>query len=519
MPQTTPLRLPAAVRPASLLPEGMLPHKDGDRPVRRPSEGTRPPPRGTISPKPGPSPRPMAAPSSAPVGPSSRWGKGNEPISSRPPPGHNPDRPASYARTPDQIRTDTAVRPTTHTTRPYERPPSASERPPYDRLDNRHARPSHRHVGPSPYVYYGPPAHYWYTPYYTHWWMHPYYRYTHPSWNVVYFGWPTYAWASWWVPPPRYGYMWSSGYYAYDMYYPGYWSPIYAPPPSYLYVPGHWSGPTYVEGYYRAEKRDDGDWRWVEGYYLPDGTFVEGHWQPTRPGPEGYAWEPGFFDGEVWVDGYWRPEFRSGFVWVSASYDEGGVRHAGYWLPLESRPDEVWIPGWFDGQKWIPGYWVAEAEFRATDTSSWQPPEGYDAGWTGDTTPRVAPSQRLALPVDQVAAERAVVLPDTERPDTLDVALRRSDVSAFPKVVLDLAVTHRAGAPARSAEGWKVEVWDDGANVEAELAFVEAVDKTTEVFRVTYTARTPEVAEREVVVRLSADGRGNGYQGTRLQLP
>ena len=44
------------------------------------------------------------------------------------------------------------------------------------------------------------------------------------------------------------------------------------------------------------------------------------------------------------------------------------------------------IPGWFDGNEWVDGYWVAEQEYFDEDLSSWQPEQGWDdweigGGW------------------------------------------------------------------------------------------------------------------------------------------
>jgi hypothetical protein len=170
---------------------------------------------------------------------------------------------------------------------------------------------------------------------------------------------------------------------------------------SYVYVPGWWQGDLYIEGWWRPVTRSDGEWTWVEGYYLEDGTWVPGHWRPAGQSPEGYIWEPGFFDGETWVDGFWRPEFYPGHVWVSRAFDEDGVYHAGYWEPLEDRPGQVWIPGWFDGTQWVQGYWVDEAEYQTANPESWQPEEGWDDGWEESATPvEGAPELPLALPVE-----------------------------------------------------------------------------------------------------------------------
>lgn len=238
----------------------------------------------------------------------------------------------------------------------------------------------------------------YYRPYYSRWYVHPYYRWRH-SVVVSSFGWHCDPWASAWMPPTRAGWTWVGGYYRYGYWHPGYW----APGPTvvrtgFVYVPGWWVGDNYVEGYQRPEQRDDGDWTWVEGHYLEDGTYIWGHWMPTRPGPQGYVWEPGFWDGETYVDGFWRPQFRRGFSWVAASYGDDGVFYSGYWMPQDQREGQTWVPGWFDGNTWNEGSWVEDQEFENTDIDAWEPPEGWNDGWDNDPTTDPEPGV-LALPV------------------------------------------------------------------------------------------------------------------------
>ena len=75
---------------------------------------------------------------------------------------------------------------------------------------------------------------------------------------------------------------------------------------------------------------------------------------------------------------------------MNAYYDEDGVYHSGYWMPTEERPGQVWIPGLFDGNEWVAGYWVDEGEVNEDALNSWQPPEGVDAGWDDEVDPRDA---------------------------------------------------------------------------------------------------------------------------------
>jgi hypothetical protein len=233
-----------------------------------------------------------------------------------------------------------------------------------------------------PHAAYRVPSRAYYRPYYTRWYVHPYYRYSYSTTVVVGFGFSTYAWTDAWAPPYRPGWSWVGGYWnPYGYWCPGYWNPAVTvvAPVGYAYVPGWWDRDVYVEGYYRTQDRNG--WQWNEGYYLDDGTYVRGHWQPTGQGPEGYTWEPGFWDGETWVEGFWRPEFRSNYTWVSAYYDADGIFHAGYWMPLEQQPGYIWVPGWFDGNQWNEGYWESEDKYGSADLDGWQPEQGWNDGW------------------------------------------------------------------------------------------------------------------------------------------
>ena len=159
---------------------------------------------------------------------------------------------------------------------------------------------------------------------------------------------------------------------------------------AYLFVPGLWYDSAYVEGYWRPEYRSG--WVWVGARYLADGTCIPSHWRPIQDVPTGFVWEAGFYDGERYVDGFWRPEGRAGFRWVSASMNAQGVWTTGYWVPVESRPNQVWIPGWFDGVRWVEGYWVEMEEYGAVE-STWTPPAFTDG------PPVVFDEPPLAVPV------------------------------------------------------------------------------------------------------------------------
>lgn len=314
-------------------------------------------------------------------------------------------------------RRDVGTRP--HSTlRPYNRNVRSSAgrvyRPPHRSYrDVRYARPNYRvvrRVGARPL-----PRRWSYRPYYTRWYCHPWYRYRYSTVAVVGFGFAVDPGGVAWVPPVRAGWTWVPGFYSWGYWHPGFWRPVRTAPVGYTYVPGWWEDDVYVEGYYRTEAR--AEWQWVEGYYLDDGSYVRGHWIPTGDAPEGYVWEPGFWDGETYVDGFWRPEYRVGYVWVSAFYDQDGIFHGGYWLPTEERSGQEWIPGWFDGSDWVEGYWLPTSEMTESALGRYTPPEGFDDGWDDDEeysrqapppratiAPRESdvgpPDQPLALPID-----------------------------------------------------------------------------------------------------------------------
>jgi hypothetical protein len=316
-----------------------------------------------------------------------------------------------------------------HNLRPSSGPvrPGGAQRPLLHRsTDARYHRPSYRHVRAYPAATYVVPGYWGYRPYYSRWWCHPYYRYSYATVAVVGFGFTVYAWDAGWVPPYRAGWVWVPGYWSWGYWHPGFWRPVVRAPVGYVYVNGWWEGDAYVEGYYRAESRDD--WEWVDGYYLDDGTYVRGHWVPTYDGPDGYRWEPGFWDGETYVEGFWRPQFRRGFFWVSSYYDESGIFHSGYWMPEEERPGQIWIPGWFDGNEWVQGYWEDEQAYYDADLDDWQPEEGLDDGWEvgeviydgyDDVGGDAPPSARIVELYEEVDGEAPLAVP-VVIPDDID---------------------------------------------------------------------------------------------------
>ncbi|MEN0065008.1 MAG: hypothetical protein AAGA48_22885 [Myxococcota bacterium] len=299
----------------------------------------------------------------------------------------------------DVRRRDIGTRP--HSTlRPYSRSARTSRsravyRPPHRSYrDVRYARPSYRAV--RRFQARPLPRRWTYRPYYTRWYCHPWYRYRYSTVAVVGFGFGVNPWFVDWVPPARAGWAWVPGYYAYGFWNPGFWRPVRTAPVGYSFVPGWWEGDVYVEGYNRVSQR--ADWEWVDGRYLDDGTYVRGHWTPTSVAPEGYTWEAGFWDGETYVDGFWRPEYRPGFVWVSAFYDEDGIFHGGYWLPQNERPGEEWIPGWFDGTDWVEGYWLPASDYTESALDRYVQPDGFDDGWDDDYSPQGPPPRATIAP-------------------------------------------------------------------------------------------------------------------------
>lgn len=259
----------------------------------------------------------------------------------------------------------------------------------------------HRWARPHPYVVHMHPHHphphyVWYRPRWTHWWVHPYWRWAHATTVVVAYSYTPDPWADAWAPPARDGWVWVGGYYAGATWVPGYWRPVETQPTWYgaewVWVPGWWMGPTWVEGHWRLQSRNG--WVWVDGYYLEDGSYVRGWWEPASGAPTpGYVWEAGHWDGEFWVEGFWRPDSRDDYRWVDASLDaDSGIYYAGYWEPADQQTGSVWIPGWFDGDQWNEGEWVSQAEYDKADPENWQP----EAGW--DEQP---PENSVALPTDE----------------------------------------------------------------------------------------------------------------------
>lgn len=309
-----------------------------------------------------------------------------------------------HARTQDRRHTVRVHVKPVGAVRPFVPTPGVVLVPPHRRADHRYARPALHVVRAHPLAPHPVPVQVGYRARYHHWWVHPYFRHHHSTTLVVGLPFaPTPYVAAWKPPQVRTGFTWVDGHRdVFGVWHPGHWRPVAAAPvrqtAKYVFVEGHWSNSVYVDGYYRIENRGD-DWRWVDGYYLEDGTFIRGRWEPAGAPPQGMTWEAGLFDGETWVEGFWRPEFRSDYVWISAFFDSDGIFHGGYWEPVDDKPGLVWVPGWFDGAEWQKGSWVGEAEYRDADVDHWQPEEGWNEGWEG-AAPEAPNEIPLALPVN-----------------------------------------------------------------------------------------------------------------------
>lgn len=397
----------AAEGPSTETPAPPVPDVDAKGPKQ--DGGAPPPPDGAAkAPKPKKAKKaPMGGKAAKDLPPHAPAVRGPDGVDA-PPPGVTPLGPPRS--TPDDARVVPGPKPE-GAQRAYDSGARTPPPRPTASNDHRYARPDPHHVRPAPGAT-PPPGPAWYRPYYTRWYVHPYYRWVVATYVVVAFTFEVQPWVVTWAPPPRAGWVWEPGYWSpMGFWVPGHWQPL-SPPPSlyptaaYVYVPGWWQGGIYVEGYWRLAER--GGWSWVDGYYLADGTYVAGHWAPSGKAPSGYVWESGFFDGEAWHEGFWRPQLRAGYTWVNAWFDQDGVYHGGYWMPTETKPDSVWIPGWFDGNRWIEGYWVTEAEYTAADPGAWTAPEGWSDGRSAESVapaPAEGEDVPLAIPVQEGAKD------------------------------------------------------------------------------------------------------------------
>lgn len=268
--------------------------------------------------------------------------------------------------------------------------------------DPRTSRPNPVQRRPHPEAGAQAPQRRGYGPHYVRWWSHPYWRYQSCV-TIVVLGGALYPWAVGWMGPPRDGYIWVEDQ-SWAGWVPGSYAPATVAPEfggvAYVWVDGFWVGETYIDGFWRPERRLDGAWVWVDGAYDTAGVYHPGYWEPADAWPEGMTWEPGFFDGHQWVEGFWRPAARAGFLWVEARMDSAGVRQAGHWLSLESRPGSVWVPGWFDGHRWVEDGWAPIATVQAVDLGAFEPAAGVNAGADQPRDePSITPSGELPLAV------------------------------------------------------------------------------------------------------------------------
>lgn len=351
----------------------------------RPKPKPKPPPPAPPPPKPAPTtvPRPQVVPHATPTVPARTPAT---PIVAPP-----TTRPA-HTPAPERAH---LVRPTA----PPQRQATLATPDGWRTSDHRYARPDPHVVPTSPSAHHPPPAWHPYRPWYTHYWVHPWWRWTHATVVIAYVDYPCDPWLDVWAPPPRPGFLWVSGHWDGPFWVPGQWIPTHPPVAyvNYVWVSGWWLGDAYVEGYWRTNDRPG--WSWVDGAYYDNNTYAWGYWHPLDAPPDGYVWEAGFWDGNLWVEGFWRPAERDGYRWVAAAYEADGVYHAGYWEPLLEQPGQMWIPGWFDGDSWIEGYWVPE-DAPEGDPEKYQPDVGWNAGWGEPARASEAEDARpIAIPV------------------------------------------------------------------------------------------------------------------------
>lgn len=69
---------------------------------------------------------------------------------------------------------------------------------------------------------------------------------------------------------------------------------------------------------------------WIPGHVDNAGFWVPGHYRPVMSRP-GYEWEPGYWRGAVYVDGFWRPNHVQGLRWVPGHYTDNRGFMPGHW--------------------------------------------------------------------------------------------------------------------------------------------------------------------------------------------
>lgn len=71
-------------------------------------------------------------------------------------------------------------------------------------------------------------------------------------------------------------------------------------------------------------------WVWVDGGPDAFGGWQPGTWRPYDS-RVGYVWEPGYWSGFQYIDGYWRPVERASWMWQGGHY-EGRGWVSGRWV-------------------------------------------------------------------------------------------------------------------------------------------------------------------------------------------
>ncbi len=128
------------------------------------------------------------------------------------------------------------------------------------------------------------------------------------------------------------GFEWISGYYEDGLWISSHWRPTVAEEAA-IWVPGHTvpGERLWRIGFWRSEIRDG--YLWVDGYYA-DNLWYGGYWSPIHR-RTGFVWVPGYPMDFLWQLGFWRPISRAGFSWApghwSAHHWVAGHWTAGAW--------------------------------------------------------------------------------------------------------------------------------------------------------------------------------------------
>jgi len=128
-----------------------------------------------------------------------------------------------------------------------------------------------------------------------------------------------------WRPRSRTGYQWIDA--AQDeagRWHTGYWVPINADKMAeQTHYPGYW-GPSIRDGFVwlnredRAGEYPDGSWEKMNSFQMDKSPL---------------KWVPGHWNGRRWVDGYWRIPKKEGCIWVEGYYRPNGRWQEARWEP------------------------------------------------------------------------------------------------------------------------------------------------------------------------------------------